>query len=251
MPNILNATACPAIQQPTGFFGIAASIVSANAVVAETNASGNSSFASQVLNPHARRLDDLASFGGANVCAIIQTAAGTDLKLVAPGSGLLLTVKQGKALCGGEIEWAADGTKAVPDNTARVWVWLMQSQTISATTSTTPPAGLSVLLGSCVTSGGNITSVDTSGVIFFNGSAPLRYSADPGIPTDAPPATLRFWQQTAFGLFWWNGSAYVQVGIPEMGADPTSVANGMTWFRTDIPAMSRYTSGGVKRATFS
>lgn len=245
MPHILNASACPAVQQSTGFLGIAASISAPNAVCAETLT--GMGFQLEIISPHGRRLDDAANFGGACACAVlVGSNAGNELKLTAPGSGLLLGVQKGKAICGGLIELAADTTLAVPDATARVWIWLLQTKVLAYTVTTTPPAGFSVLIGSCVTAGGNITSVDTSGVLFKIGDDLVRYSADPGIPTDTPPALLNFTQRTAFGRFDWTGAAYEQVGHPFVATAPTSLADGMHWFDTVALQDFSRTAGATK-----
>lgn len=243
MPHILNANLCPAIQRVTGFLGIAASMTAANAAVAESDA--DTDFATAIINPHARRLDDIFNLGGANVCCILGGSNGdNELSLSVPGSGLLLPVLKGKANCGGEVELAADASFAVPDNTSRVWIWLLQTGTLTYTVTTAAPTGgiPAVLLGSCVTSGGNITAVDTSGVMYLRGDRLERYSNDPGVPVDSPPAGVRFTQVTAFGEFRWNGSAYIQQGVPFVTADPSSVVNGMEWFRTD--QLKRYVRSG-------
>ena len=249
MPNILVASACPAIQQPTGFFGLAASQAAPNAPVSETNSSGNNLFASQVLNPIATRLDLLARSGAANAhCIVTGSSGGTELQLVAPGSGLLLTVKKGQALIGGVVEWAADGTIAVPDNTARVWIWLLQTKVLAVTTTTTPPGTPACLIGSCVTSVGNILSVDTSGVLSITGGLLYRYSADAGIPTDAPPASVKLYSVTPFCTFHWDGGGHKQIYHPSVVADPTSVAEGLVWLRADTLQQSVYSGGVVQRA---
>jgi hypothetical protein len=246
VPNILNASACPAITQQTAFVGILAAQSAANAPCSETDKSID--FATKSLWPHATRLDGIANAGGANAGAIVSGSnAGNELAISASGTPLLLSVKKGRAICGGLIELAADGTISVPDNTARVWIWILQTGVLDKTVTTTPSSPAAVLIGSCVTSGGAITSVDTSGVVYLRGSNLIRFTADPGIPTDTPPVGVLLYSVTAFGTFVWDGAAHQQVGIPEVSADPTSLANGMQWFRSDLLQPSRRTGGTTKR----
>lgn len=243
----LLAINCPPVTQPVGFLSIASSITSGfNAPVSEIVK--DQFFTDKVLSPHATRLDILARSGGANACAIISGSIGvndgTDLALVAPGTGLTLTVKKGAATIGGIVQLNADSTLAVT-NGVRSWIWLQQHGGLLATTgSLTPPTTLSCLLGSVVTSGGNITAVDTSGVLYLSGGYLIRYSGDAGVPTDTPPSNVRFLHQTPFGLFYWDGSLYRQVDVPSVTSDPTSTQEGMVWFRSDT--LTQYVwSGGA------
>ncbi len=250
MANILAATACPPIQQPTTFLDLAASMSGTyNAPGAPTGAAKAINFTDLVLSPHATLLDILAAKGGANACCITpHSDTSNDLGLVAPGSGLLLTVKKGQALIGTVKQLSADTTLAVPDNTARVWIWLQQTGALLALTTLTPPGTLSCLLGSCVTSGGNITSVDTSGVLLMRGGLLVRYTGEPGIPTDVPPTSVKFRAVNGFCSFDWEGVAYRQIYPPSVTADPTSVAEGLAWLRADTLQQSVYSGGAIQRA---
>jgi hypothetical protein len=125
----------------------------------------------------------------------------------------------------------------------RVWVWLLVTGVLSVTTTTAPPATSCCLIGSCVTSGGIITSVDTSGVLYMKGGSLVRYSADPGIATDSPPASVKFRSVTPFASFDWEGAAYRQIYAPSVTADPTSGAEGLAWFRSDAQQQKVWTGG--------
>lgn len=246
MPRNLLASACPAIQQGTGFLGLAASKIASNAVVAEAAQVSPIDFVSNTLQPHARRLDDAFSFGGANACAILSGSNnGNELALSISATPLLLKITKGKGICAAEVELAEDYLLSVPDNTTRVWIWLQQNGVPTKTLDLTAPSTLSILLGNCSTAGGVITSLDTSGVLYVHGGQLIRYSADPGIPTDTPPANLLFRQETAFGSFDWNGTAYLQANIPDVTGDPTAVAEGLWWFRRDTQQIMIYSGGAA------
>ena len=249
MPTILNASACPALQQRGTFLRILdAPPVNGNAPVSENMIGTGANFRYDTIHPHATRHDLLAGFGGANsACILSSSNLGNELLLVAPGSGLLLIVKAGQANIGGIVEVATDQTIAVPDGTARIWIWLQQNKTISYTVTTAPPALFSCLLGSCTTAGGNITAVDNSGVLYLRGGSLVRYTADPGVPTDTPPALVKFRTVTTFASFDWEGTAYRQVYVPSVTGDPSSVQEGLEWFRSDTIQICVYSGGSVRR----
>jgi hypothetical protein len=248
MTIVLLAAACPAVQQPIGFLSILASKTGTfNAPVSEILK--DAFFTDKVLSPHATRLDLLARGGGANACAIVAGSSdGTELTLVAPGTGLTLTVKRGQANIGGIVELPADATVSIADG-VRSWIWLQQTGALLAVSgSTTAPTTLSVLLGSVVASGGNITGVDTSGVVYQRGGTLIRYSADPGVPLDTPPSNVQFRHLTPFGGFVWDGAAYRQTYVPSVTANPTQVVEGLEWFRSDT--LTRYVYSGGSAVQF-
>jgi len=249
MTTSLNASVCPAVQSTRGSFlrMVDSSADPGNAPVAQNCTTDIANFRFNTLRPNALYLDLLAGSGGANICCVLpgSAATGTELQLVAPGSGLTLTVLKGYGNAGGFVAVDADTTKAISDVNGRHWVWLRQDKSIYESTSTTAPAGTNLLLGSCVVAAHNITSVDRSGVCYLTGTGIVRYSADPGVPTDTPPSTLQFRQQTAYGQFDWTGTAYVQVGVPVVTADPTSVQNGMEWYRSDLSTLYVYSGGSA------
>ena len=251
MPNILLASACPAVQQPTGFIGLAAAQSAPNSRNAETD--GTSLFVSKALQPHAARLDILAASGGANAHAIlVGSSGGTECQLAAPSLGLMLRVRRGQCLIGTQAEVPADTTFAVPDNTTRVWVWLLITGVLSATVTTTPPSTACCLLGSCVTLGGNITSVDSSGVLYLQGGVLWRNTADAGAPTDSPPASVAGLKTlNPFCTYEWDGVGHRQMYMPIRTSDPASPQNGDIWFRTDtgFAGTRIQTAGGILTGT--
>ena len=247
----LLAINCPAAQQRGSFLRIAdaPTFTNGNAPVSENMATGTGSlFRYDTIRPHATRLDLLSGYGGANAnCILSGSNAGNELVLSA-GAGLTLNIKAGHVNAGGIVELAADSTIAVPDATSRVWIWLQQNGTLSYTTTISPPATLPCLLGSCVTAGGVITAVDNSGVIYLQAGVLWRSTADPGIPTDTPPASVAgMVTRTAFASFTWDGTAHRQIYTPSVTADPTALAEGMNWIRNDlVPVRAISYIGGSK-----
>lgn len=247
MTTSIIGSSLPAIQQPTGFYSLAAAASAPNAPVCPDNISGNVNFASDIQQI-ALLIDMIQSGGGVNACAIrvgSTATAGVELSLVNPGTGLTVTVRKGWALIGGGKCLEADSTLALPDNTSRVWIWFQQTGALTYTTSTTPPSTLSCLIGSAVTSGGNITSLDTSGVLYLKGSNLYRQTGDNGMPSDSPPASLILHTATAFGIYEWNGVSHRQIGTPSVTADPTSAYDGMQWYRSDLLQMYVWFSGAA------
>jgi hypothetical protein len=252
MTTTLNASACPAAQLTRAAFlrmTDSPSVTNGNAPCAQNMAIGNgSNFRFDTIRPNALYLDLLSGYGGANACCILTGSnLGNELQLVAPGSGLLLTIKAGHYNAGGIVEVIADTTLAIPSVNGLYWIWGGQNATLSYTSTTTPPAGTNCCLGNCTVLTGNITAVDRSGVVYLRGSNLIRFTADPGIPTDTPPVGVLLYSVTAFGTFVWDGAAHQQLGTPEVSADPTSLANGMQWFRSDLLQPSRRTGGTTKR----
>jgi hypothetical protein len=208
LPTVLLASQCPApvVEASYPLLATAENTTGAGVLVAKTLAAGATTLSSK-WNRNADNLDLLATFGGGGFAII------TGLTLSA-GSGLTLNIAAGLAAIGGLVEKIAS-TLAVADNhpgttdpTDRVWIWLSQAGAISSTLNTTPPATRCVLLGSCTTSGGVITAVDSSGVLYLKGGSLWRETADKGAPTDSPSATLSFFAKTWGGVFEWTGTAY-------------------------------------------
>lgn len=148
-----------------------------------------------------------ASLGGGGGYGVIS-----GLGLTA-GAGLSLGIAAGAANIGVPVVIAST-TTTLPDNTARVWVWLKRDGTVQVVaTSLTPPATDCVLLGSAVTSAGSITSVDYSGVCYVRpGGLLLRNTADRGYPADAPTAGILFRTITLAGTVDFDGTAYKALG---------------------------------------
>ena len=216
MPNSLLATACPLNPSPGAFpayvFTVAGVAAAPTAPVTEPlpYGTGGAGLVGQQLPGITARNGaraDLASRMGAGVWALGDGLA------VAAGTGLLVSVAPGHALIDGPIELAAAQSLAVPDNTARVWLWLVRGAaggppTLFANAALTLPASPCVLLGSCTTASGAVTGVDTSGVLRLVGGRAQRHTADAGAPADTPAADITFDALTAGGQFEWNGAAY-------------------------------------------
>src|SRR5579883_1564672 len=201
----LLATQCPTPPVATLFLTKqAAKVGNGNAPVALSIAQGDILWRTN-YNANALQLDLTGRYGGGGW----GIAWGLGLQ---PGSGLTVSVAAGHAMIDGVVEIAAPTSIAVPDNTARVWIWLRQSGLLTAVpTSLTPPTGACCLLGSVTTSGGVVTGIDLSGVVYLRGGVLLRQTADAGAPSDTPPSSLQLIQITQGGVYWWTGSSYVSL----------------------------------------
>lgn len=246
----LDASACPI---PVTFASAAtplllianASGANGNAVAAK-NMTATALFRQTAINPNATSMDLRSRYGG-GIYGVCTGLALTN------GGGLTLNISAGHAMLDGVIEVPANTSLTVANNhpgpTDRAWIWMQQNGTIVAVyNSITPPSGSVCLLGSVTTSGGAITGIDTSGVVYLKGGIGIRYSADTGAPTDTPPSGLVFVHQTAFADYLWDGSAYHQISIPSLAADPATPQNGDIWFNTTSLKMSVQVSGATKRS---
>lgn len=215
MSTSLNANQCPL---PLA----RASFLSLNAAMAAT---GNAPIAQHILadtmnlprhNRNYTALDLTGAYGGGlyGICYGLSLSAG---------SGLTLNVGSGHALIDGLVEVAAGTlpgtevtnarTHVLDDNTARAWVWLLPGGTIThVNTSIAPPQAQACLLGSVTTSGGAITGIDTSGVMFVRGGIGVRQSNDSSAPTDTPSSRLVFLARTPSADYLWDGAQYTTLG---------------------------------------
>lgn len=209
MPVVLLATQCPlpVIDTALATLTSAENTTGANGLTARTFAAGNTVISSK-LNRNAKQMDLQSRYGGGGY-GIVNGLA------LSAGSGLTLNIAAGQANIDGIIgSTAAEAatTLAVPDNhpsaTDRVWIWLSRAGAISSTLNTTPPATNCCLLGSCTTSGGVITAVDTSGVVYLRGGQLWRETADTGPPGDSPNAAIRLFTLTWGGVYEWTGTAH-------------------------------------------
>jgi hypothetical protein len=147
--------------------------------------------------------------------------------LTAPG-GLNLGIGAGAAMIDGAVELAAT-TLALTDNIARVYIWLGRSGVLYQVNNSTaaPSAEPVVFLGSCVTSAGAISGIDTSGVLYYRSASLMRETADSATPTDTPPAGISFLNLGPTNAWWWTGSRYLSFAEQAAFAD-TVVAAGTT-----------------------
>ena len=219
MAAILLASACPAVPVFTASVyrntGYTASALAAPSIPATVD------FLVQAQQIGAVT-DQISRYGS----GLIGVPDGPTKITLSIGTGLLLNISAGHAMIGGPVEIATDTTLAVPDATARVWVWLqLTGPNLTYTTTTTPPAGESCLLGSCVTSGGVVTVLDTSGVMYLRSGIGFRQTADYGAPSDTPPAKAAgFFGVTSTGVYLWDGSMWQQQGAAGVVSD--TVASG-------------------------
>lgn len=202
MAAILTADLCPAVQiLSTSLYENSTSDTTAKVA---KNIPAAVTWRTQA-NQNAAILDQTARYGA----GLIGIPDGPTKITLSVGTGLSLSVSAGHAMVGGPVEIATATTLTVPNNTSRVWIWLRQlGGALTYTTTTTPPAGECCLLGSCVTSGGAVTSVDTSGVMYLRGGIGWRQSADVFAPTDSPSVTIQFMASTAGGSYFWDGYTY-------------------------------------------
>jgi hypothetical protein len=159
------------------------------------------------LNQNAARIDAMGRYSGG--CWAITNG----LTLSVGGGTLTLAIAAGQAQIDGPVTLSPGTTILVPDNTPRVYVWMNQSGLLISGTSTSPPAA-SIFLGSCVTSGGAITQVDTSGVVYNRAGVLWRQTADTTTPTDTPPAGVQLMTRGLTESYWWDGNGYWTVASP-------------------------------------
>lgn len=158
------------------------------------------------LNANAMRLDLLATYVPGAYCVL------RGLVLSVPGGGGLdLPITAGHAFIGTITEIAANTEIAVPDETAIVYIWLMQNGTLVALSSDTPPDGAACFIGHCTTTGGDITEVGFTGVMYWRGGL-IRETGVSGPPTDTPSSVSRMLTRTETGLYLWDGEAHLPVG---------------------------------------
>ncbi len=151
-------------------------------------------------------LADAISQSGAGVIGIIH-----GLVISVPGSGLLLPISAGSALVNGWRGRNAATTVSVTDNTTN-YIWYKQDDTFESRVATTPPSTQGTMIGVAIASGGNITSVDFSGVCYIESGDVIRFTADLSDPKDSPPSTWLGYTQTLGGLYLWDGTAYRKIG---------------------------------------
>jgi hypothetical protein len=152
------------------------------------------------FNGQGRRVDVLSrSFG---LFAVISGLA------ISAGTGLSLNVATGYALIDGVVEVAAQAY-VVPASQTRVWMWVRQNGTVVHTLTSTAPSAKSLYIGSVVTSGSAITSVDSvDGVQCLKGGVVFRQTSDTGIPAASGPSGQILVNRTSGGTFLWDGSAW-------------------------------------------
>jgi hypothetical protein len=231
---LLTAAQCPPIQVPSSILKSATDLPTVAEVLTPGTAANDPLNGTALLNRNATRLDMLGRYGG----GAWAVRNGLDF---ANGGGLTLRVNDGVVGLDTPRELIGAGglgytTQALSDNiysasnlAVRIWLWLSRALTITpVNNSIVPPAGGPwVCLGSVRTNNGVIVDWDFSGRLELEGATLYRRTADGAAPTDSPPAGIRFWAETAGGIYLWNGSAYSTVaGVTSLAAalDTASLA---------------------------
>jgi hypothetical protein len=219
MPAITYAlleAAVPQIQVPTTpIWPASAGLSTPVSTVSESITAGSSATAGAgVVNKHAARADVLGRHGGGIWGAVLNGLGFED------GGGLTLRVTNGQMSLDNVVSLKhaslAYSTIALTD-ACRNYIWLSRSGVLNKRTSLdvdplNPPDAVEPwgFLGSVLTAAGAQSDYEYTGRIFGDqGGLPLRRSGDAGAPADTPPATVRFLQRTAGGLYLWNGAAYI------------------------------------------
>ena len=218
----------PAIVQPAALLSITGAVPTVTEAL-PTLTSGPGSL-SGIASRNAVRLDALGRAGAgaygidwdSNPASAVLP--GLDLTV---SSGLTLAIAAGQAVLDSVVQILAPTTKALTDNTARVYLWLKQDLSIVAVNnSVTAPVGACVFLGSCVTSAGAITEINGSGVLYYRGSTLVRQTADVTTPTDTPPAGLSFINIGSGAAWLWTGTAYLALMNPALTIEPNTAGSG-------------------------
>ncbi len=204
MAATLLGSAVPPLLWPSQVLSLALS-QSSGATEAPVSTGFSQGDSAGVLGKLNRLLAELAyaQVGGGNGFGIMDGLA------LSVSSGLTLAIASGHASIFGTVEYAG-GTTVLPNNTSRCWIWLLQNGTITVLTSTTTPGSAAVLLGSCITSAGVISDLDTSGVPYIRGGNVWRETADADAPSDTPSTSHFFITKTAGGIYTWDGSVYAE-----------------------------------------
>lgn len=229
----LAQAACPTIPTWSAFYDL-----SSGPLVSPTFSQGETSNLRSKLNEGHARIDANARYGGGG-WGVIPGPAGTGCNLSA-GSGLSLNIAAGEVFIDGNRTVNAHAV-TLTDNISRIYLWCSQAGAITqVNNSLTPPAGAQVFCGSAVTSGGAITSVDFSGVVYLvgGGAGIHRFTTDTTTPGDTPPSTMTF-QHHGTGISWiWTGATYKPFSAassanPLALAATTTVGTSQAWSRAD------------------
>lgn len=153
-------------------------------------------------------------------------------------TGLAVHVSAGQAVIDGLVELSQDATLTLPDE-ARSQVWLLRDGTLWASLTLGSPTQPGAYLGSVLTAGGEVVSIDGSGVMRLVGGLAVRQTADAGLPVAAPPAGMSFVQISLGGAFLALDGAWLRLpsaSVRElaMGNADLTVAPedwGAGWFR--------------------
>ena len=145
------------------------------------------------------------------------------------GTGLEVLFEDGHVVVDGAVVQFADGSVSGIANNARSYFWVIDNEdgtfSLYHATSTTTPTGAVCYVGSALTAGGVVSSVDTSGVVYLRG-IPYRETADVGPPTDTPPARALI-TRTYDGVWLWDGAEWSRTNRA-LAHQSQTVASGKT-----------------------
>jgi hypothetical protein len=234
MPYTLNATACPVPPVFSGVYDVTTGPLTSKSFAANATTAIRPN-----LNENGGRQDMQSRYGGGGY------AIATGLAISA-GSGLTLNIAAGHAQIDGVVPVAAISVTLT--DAGRNWIWCSRAGAITVVfNSLTPPAGAYCLLGSALTSGGSISSVDQSGVLYLIGGTLWRKTADTTTPGDTPPASLQFIHEGGSSkVWWWTGTQYVDISSLSL---PVSIANGGTGKTTAVDAVDNLGGAHESRLT--
>jgi hypothetical protein len=197
---LLNASACPILPTPTT--GLQ-DPTSPNPLVFDDIVQGEASATARgKLNEGMAFTEMMGRHGGG--CYAVAT--GLNLSI---GATLHVTVAPGFAMIDGPVPVTVATDVTVPNTITNGTIWLTQAGALTPSSNLVAPAGNCALVGLYTSAGGVVTVVDESGVLRLDlGLMPMRQTADLSMPTDTPPATLRFLNKCPAGVFLWDGAAY-------------------------------------------
>lgn len=234
----LPATSCPAPQVRSTLYEILADPPTPTVYTAilSGTAAGAQSLVTR-LNRNSRRSELLAEYGG----GCIARARGLSLDV---SSGLTLAIEAGHAVIGGPVGPEDDTTLALTDSQTNR-VWLSQGGTFNKVTGASatplaPPDSASPwwYAGLAYCSGGAITGIDGSGVMFLRGGMPFRITGDTTAPDDEPDSSLAFYTINKGGvdadLYLWDGSEHRL-----MDQDPAALIATQADFQFELDELGR------------
>tara|TARA_Y100000310_G_scaffold260879_1_gene270001 strand:- start:1681 stop:2466 length:786 start_codon:yes stop_codon:yes gene_type:complete len=158
---------------------------------------------------------ELSGRSGGGGYAISENQAG--ILALSDGGALVLNIAAGEAMLDGAVQLNAATTAALTDNinAPGIFVYISAAGAIvQVNNSLTPPGGAHAYLGRVKTSGGSITEIDGSGVMYLRGGTLVRRTNDVSVPTDTPPATLQFVNYGPTKTWFWDGIRYSEWGSP-------------------------------------
>jgi hypothetical protein len=122
-------------------------------------------------------------------------------------ASLSLPVASGHANIAGVVEFPG-GTVTVPDNTTLGFIWLLQSNSLVATATVTPPTSNCLYIGNFTSLSGSVTVVDNTGVCYLQNGFLTRTTSDRSAPSDTPNSNTYYLTNTQAGLYHFNGIGY-------------------------------------------